>query len=74
VLRVPNDRPKLLTIEANDCLIFRGQVKSGWSSALSLAGCDLSGGGLTLRFRTAAAQTAGDRRRRGIALSRVAVR
>jgi hypothetical protein len=74
VLRVPNDRPKLLTIEANDCLIFRGQVKSGWSSALSLAGCDLSRGGLTLRFSTAAAQTAGDRRRRGIALSRVAVR
>ena len=40
-MRVPGDQPKLLTIEANDCQIFRGQVKSGWSSALSLAGCDL---------------------------------
>jgi Sulfatase len=74
VLRVPGDQPKLLTIEANDCQIFRGQVKSGWSSALSLTGCDLSGGGLTLRFSSAAAQTGGDRRRRGVALSRVAVR
>jgi hypothetical protein len=55
----------------NDCTLFEGMVGHGWSSTLSLARCDITGVGLTLRFTTAATRHATDRRRLGIALSRV---
>ena len=67
-------RRKSLKIEANDCVLFEGAIGSGWSSALSLARCNISRDGLTLRFTTAAPRSTADPRRRGVALSRVVLR
>lgn len=72
-IRVPGGRPKALKIEANDCLLFEGTVRQGWSSTLSLERCDPSGEGLTLRFITDAPRGTTDRRKLGVALSRVAL-
>ena len=73
-IRVPGGTPKALKIEANDCTLFEGTVHQGWSSTLSLDRCDLSGVGLTLRFTTDAPRRPTDRRRLGIAMSRVVLR
>lgn len=73
VLGVAGDTPKELKIEADGCLLFDGPVKSGWSSTLSLARCDLSRG-LTLRFGTTARRAAGTTERHGVAISRVVLR
>jgi arylsulfatase A-like enzyme len=70
VLQVPGGTPKELKIEANDCLLFQGLVRGGWSVALPLERCDVSAG-LTIRFTTAAAPGKKDRRRLGVALSQV---
>ena len=72
-IRVPGGKPKTLKIEANDCLLFEGSVHQGWSSTLSLERCSRSGEGLTLRFTTDAPRGKKDRRRLGIAVSRVAL-
>jgi hypothetical protein len=72
-IMVPGGKPKPLKIEANDCTLFEGIVHRGWSAMLSLERCDLSGVGLTLRFTTDAPRGA-DRRRLGIAMSRVVLR
>ena len=72
-IRVPGGRPKALKIEANDCVLFEGTVRQGWSSTLSLERCGRSGEGLTLRFTTDAPRGEKDRRRLGIALTRVAL-
>jgi hypothetical protein len=75
VLKVPDGTPKPLRIEANDCRLFEGVVGDGWSSTLSLEGCaSIARDGLTLRFTTDAPRGATDRRRRGVAVSRVVVR
>ena len=73
-VRVPGGKPKALKVEANDCILFEGTVHQGWSSTLSLDRCDLSGVGLTLRFTTDAPRRSTDRRRLGIAMSRVVLR
>ena len=73
-IRVPGGRPKALKIEANDCVLFEGTVHQGWSSTLSLERCGRSGEGLTLRFTTDAPRGEKDRRRLGIAVSRVALK
>lgn len=73
VLMVAGTASKDLTIEANDEVLFRGPVRRGWSTILSLEGCDVSRG-LTLRFTTPAARSATDVRRLGVALSHVVVR
>jgi hypothetical protein len=73
VLMVP-ERPKPLKIAANDCVLFEGEVGSGWSTVLSLDRCGVSGEGLTLTFTTAAPRNPKDGRRLGVALSRVVVR
>jgi hypothetical protein len=73
VLKVPENKPKLLTIEANDCVLFRGQVGSGWSGTLPLDRCSALRGELTLRFTTTVSRGRTDPRRLGVALSRVAV-
>ena len=72
-IRVPGGRPKALKIEANDCVLYEGTVHRGWSSTLSLERCDPPGEGLTLRFITDAPRGEKDRRRLGIALTRVAL-
>ncbi len=72
-IMVPGGKPKALKIEANDCTLFDGIVHRGWSAMLSLERCDLSGVGVTLRFTTDAPRAA-DRRRLGIAMSRVVLR
>jgi hypothetical protein len=74
VLMVPGGTPKKLKIEANDCVLFEGEVGNGWSSTLPLERCEIAREGITLRFTTDAPRTAEDRRRRGVALSKVAVR
>jgi len=74
VLTVPDGTPKMLKIEANDCVLFEGMVGNGWSSALSLERCDISRDGLTLSFTTDAPRGKTDPRRRGVALSRVVLR
>lgn len=74
VLIVPGGTPKALKIEANDCVLFEGLVHHEWLSVLALDRCDLSRDGLTLRFTTDAPRGATDRRRRGVALSRVVLR
>ncbi len=73
VLMVPGGRPKELTIEANDHVLFRGPVSRGWAATLPLDACDINRG-LTLRFTTPAARSGNDGRRLGVALSRVVVR
>ena len=73
-IRVPGGKQKALKIEANDCTLFDGVVRQGWSSTLSLARCEVAGAGLTLRFTTEATRRPTDRRRLGIALSRVVLR
>ena len=73
VLMVPGGAPKELKIEANDCVLFQGPVRGGWSGTLSLEPCDVSAG-LSLRFTTAASRGKKDRRRLGVALSRVVLR
>lgn len=74
VVMVPGGTPKALTIKANDCTLFDGQVRDGWSSTLSLERCDTPREGLILRFATPAPRGAVDRRRLGVALSRVVLR
>jgi hypothetical protein len=74
VAMVPGGRPKVLKIEANDCMLFEGEVRRGWTSTLALERCAVGGEGLTLRFTTDAPRSARDRRRLGVALSRVALR
>ncbi len=73
-IRVPGGKQKALKIEANDCTLFDGVVRHGWSSTLSLARCEVAGAGLTLRFTTEATRHATDRRQLGVALSRVVLR
>ena len=72
-IRVPGGRPKVLKIEANKCLLFEGPVHHGWSSTLSLERCSRPGESLTLRFTTDAPRSEKDRRRLGIAVSKVAL-
>jgi hypothetical protein len=75
VVQVPGGTPKVLKIEANQCVLFEGPVGAGWSSTLSLDRCGgLAREGLTLRFTTAAPRGPVDRRRLGVGLSRVLVR
>ena len=71
VMMVAGGRPKHLTIEANDCTLFEGEVEAGWSATLPLARCNVAAEGLTLRFTTAASRGDRDRRRLGVAVSRV---
>jgi len=74
VLHVPGDAPKPLTIDANGCVLFEGQVQSGWTRSLSLDACEVGQADLTLGFRTRAERSGNDARRRGVALSRVVLR
>ena len=74
VLHVPGDRPKPLRVEANDCVLFDGAVRGGWTAELPLEPCRFADRGLTLRFTTPAPPAGRDRRRLGVALSRVLLR
>lgn len=74
VAMVAGGAPKRLKVEANDCMLFDGPIGHGWSSTLSLERCHLSDEGLTLRFTTDAPRGATDRRRLGVAVSRVVLR
>lgn len=74
VAMVPGGRPKVLKIEANDCTLFEGEVGRGWSATLPLDRCAAAGDGLTLRFTTDAPRGTRDRRRLGVAVSRVVLR
>ena len=71
---VPGGTPKALKVEANDCLLFEGVVRNGWSATLPLERCDIAREGLTLRFTTAAPRAGADRRRRGVALTSVVLK
>jgi hypothetical protein len=73
IAMVPGGRPKVLKIEANDCTVFEGEVGMRWSSTLSLETCPV-GEGFVLRFTTDAPRGTRDRRRLGVAVSRVVVR
>jgi hypothetical protein len=73
VLMLPAGPAKILKIEANDCTLFDGEVRNGWSETLPLDRCAIGPEGLVLRFSTDAPR-APDRRRLGVALSRVVVR
>ena len=66
--------PKVLKIEANECTLFEGVVGAGWSSTLSFERCPIDAKGLTLRLTTDAPRGTTDRRRLGVAVSRVVLR
>ena len=65
--------PKLLTIQANECTLFEGDVHANWVRTFDLGACP-SREDLTLRFTTEAPRGPIDRRRLGVAISRVVVR
>ncbi len=74
VLHVPDRGRKRLRIDLSGCVLFEGDVESGWTKALPLGACTVGENGLTLGLAVAAARSGRDARRRGVALSRVVVR
>ena len=66
--------PKMLKIQANDCTLFEGDVRANWSKVFLLGNCASGTKGLTLRFATEASRGPVDRRRLGVAISRVVLR
>jgi hypothetical protein len=74
ILQVPGGTPKRLRIDANDCTLFDGEVGRNWASTLSLESCGSLSAGLTLKFETTAPRGQRDRRRLGVAISRVVLK